>query len=1450
MTAFGGTGGTINITASNATAASPEGSPPPAQIDLDNTTVVASDDGTVTSNTPDSHSQVGGTINLKSMLPSGPGILVEDGSNLVALVNANSTGAGGTIKLLTSGATIEVDTSTLQASGTGSLVQLNNQTGTTGYSFNPGISLSGATISADTVKIQSNGGITFYTDYDSNQATSVTAASALTINSPQPIIGDGESITTLSVTNSSGLINPGGTINIDTVSPTFGGDIVVQDATLAADKITFNSRGPNGTIYINNSYYSDGPLPVFTATTSLSLSGAIIQLYTAPLDVTSATGTLTMDTVDPTQTGQISLDGGSSVTASSITLTSRGTASNVTITDNSLLTGTSLLSISGVNIMVNEDSTLTADNNVGQLTLDTVDTTQTGMITLDSATLSAASLNLAARGTGGTVNITDSSMLTGTNQLTVAGDTIQVTNSTLTTTGTGSVFTLGGAGGTGGGANIQMSGATLSAAGNLTLTGAPGSTGADIQVNGSTLSADGVGNVLTLTTASTTGAGILVNGNSTLSATNVNDGAGGTINLLTSGASIEVDNSSLTASGTGSLLQLNTQQPTSDGSATSINLDGATLSADTITLSTAGPNDQINIIGGSTLTAVSTLTITGVNISLGSVFSDGGPTNTLTADPAAGSITLDTVDTTQTGMITLDLATLSAAGIQLTARGTGGTVDIAENSTLTGTNQLSVEGATIEVTNSTLTTFGPSSVLTLGGAGGTGSGANIQLSDSTLSAAGNLTLTGAPGGTGADIQVSGSTLSASGGGNVLTLTTASTTGAGILINNSSTLSSTNTSSNYGGTINLLTSGASIEVDDSTLTASGTGSLLQLNTQVAPPGASGSTSINLTGATLSADTVNLLTAGPNDMVNLNGGNTLTAISTLTITANSINTGGFDTTDQLSASMTSGTINLNATNGTTGNIFLSGGSLSANTINLQAVGDDAQISIGNTPTITAGSNLTINGANIDLYGNGASSDNGQISASNSGGTISLTASATTTPATIQISDIPLTADKFIFTASGPGSFISLDDEPSGNLVAQSSVLLSAPTITITSSTLSADPTVGTLTIDTTDTTQNGQIIINDSNLSAATIDLTARGAAGTVSINSSTLSSGGTVSVTAQGANGTIMVGGTGGTGGVQAALTASSGDLTLQTPGANGSITINPYSTLAANSNTLNLLAPGTTGSITVGSASNTDATMLSGELLKMRAMGTSGAITIYADSTLSATSQLLLYADGSNGAITFAGSGTITLKTGTVSNILAAPTITINSGTTVNVTGNGTGNTTLTVYTTTGNYNTSGYSGNTGSATYGSFTGSEQPTGTPLPLSDAPTFTTTRRTVPLGSNAAVPTTASPTLAANATKSGQGKLAATATRPAVLPLPRPSIPFSALNLKDLSYDPSLLQSGPKTVAAAAKPDKAGTRAPARDASAGREKVRDAAARPESASNKPAPALLASPLRPPH
>ena len=855
-------------------------------------------------------------------------------------------------------------------------------------------------------------------------------------------------------------------------------------------------------------------------------------------------------------------------------------------------------------------------------------------------------------GNGGKITISSAS--TDSSQPVIAIGTALIS----ATTGGNSMTAFGGTGGT---INITASGVPAASPGGtpsgqyqIALDNTAVVASDDNTVTANTPNSHSqVGGTINVTSASTTGLGILIQDNSNLVAlvNAASTGAGGKINVLSSGGEIDVYDSSLTASGTGSLVQLSTQQPTSDGTATSINLGGATLSADTVTLSTAGPDDEI------------------------------------------------TVSSSQ----------LSAASLTLAARGgSGSTVDVMASSMLSGVNSLTLQGANIQVNDSTLITSGNGSALSLGGAGATGSGANILVSSGILEAngtGGRLTLTGAPStaSDAADITVNGvSDLEANGAGNVLLLTTAGTTGTGIMISSGSMLSSTFTTNGTvtGGTIELTTAGATIDVDDSTLTASGTNSAISLTS---------------TGA------------GAN--IKVTGGSSLTLGST-----------GFP-----------------------------------GAISLTSTGSAANITVGGSTLMTAGSG----GGSINLMSTGTAS------------TLNVTGGST--------------------------------------VAGDASVSLAGTTIKVTGSTVSADSSSGTVTLDTTDATQDGVVNIAVPSASPSPVTVSA-----------------GTVNVTARGTNGAIMVGGVSSS--ELATLSASNGNLTLQTPGDNGSITISPDSTLTASS-TLNLLAPGTTGLITIGAAgtSSMDAPSLSADTLKIRAMGAGGGIFINANSTLSATTQLLLYADGSNGSITFQGGGTITLNTGSMAGILAAPTITIKTGTFVNVTNNS--NTPLQVYTNTANYS-SDDSGNNSQT--GVFEGSAQPSGHQQ-FNLAPAFPGgTGNAMKVATNAGVSTTAAGSVpmvnTPKGSKANTVAAAGTVIRPTLMRAAGPSIPFSALNPQDLSYDTRLVQGGPKTVAVANKRGKAGTRLPAGDVAAGRAKLRAATERTEAAPRKPDATALPSAFRP--
>ena len=212
--------------------------------------------------------------------------------------------------------------------------------------------------------------------------------------------------------------------------------------------------------------------------------------------------------------------------------------------------------------------------------------------------------------------------------------------------------------------------------------------------------------------------------------------------------------------------------------------------------------------------------------------------------------------------------------------------------------------------------------------------------------------------------------------------------------------------------------------------------------------------------------------------------------------------------------------------------------------------------------------------------------------------------------------------------------------------------------------------------------------------------------------------------------------------VRASGTNSS--VTLDTGATGGTINVNNATVSTADFT--GALNTGGTVSLTAGNSIGIgNASTLSADLLKIRALGTNGTVVISGGSILSAATQLKLYADGSNGAITFQG-GNITLNTGTLAGILASPRITIVTGTTVTVNGSQT----LLVYTNAANYSRT--NGGNGTQT-GSFAGPRAPTAV-QPFDSAPAFSAVAAP-PVASAAKV--AAGPTLA--------GVTAATGNTPA-------------------------------------------------------------------------------------
>src|SRR5262249_12532543 len=162
---------------------------------------------------------------------------------------------------------------------------------------------------------------------------------------------------------------------------------------------------------------------------------------------------------------------------------------------------------------------------------------------------------------------------------------------------------------------------------------------------------------------------------------------------------------------------------------------------------------------------------------------------------------------------------------------------------------------------------------------------------------------------------------------------------------------------------------------------------------------------------------------------------------------------------------------------------------------------------------------------------------------------------------------------------------------------------------------------------------------------------------------------------------------------------NSGEVVILATGSRGSVDVDGQ--VQAEQGTVDIRETGDNGIVNINGA------MLHGDIVKIGALGANGVLNI-GGGTLSANSVLELYAPSSNGMIRFVANCTIG---GSTANIIAAGTVAILNGVTVDVTGKP-----VDVITTPANY--TGVGGN--GSTTGTFTGLGATN--PQPLANAPPF--------------------------------------------------------------------------------------------------------------------------------
>ena len=585
--------------------------------------------------------------------------------------------------------------------------------------------------------------------------------------------------------------------------------------------------------------------------------------------------------------------------------------------------------------------------------------------------------------------------------LTTAGHFLAIGKATLTSTGTGALFTLDPSSITATKSLFDFDGATVTLAGPL-LTDVDGTITTDqafFEMTDSTLKSTGADPLVKLTgTKVTAGSGLTMTGSKItlagplLSATNLNaDGTG-------TGAVFQLDNSSITSTGTDPLISFTSPSGTVDqllklSNSSSITLSGPLLkvASTTGTSSNASSTPAISVLSGSTITSTTSSAL----VSLTS------------ARVNAGLLGVNTSSTTSGASVSLAGPLLSATnstinGIQLIGVFGGGTLKSTSSSALVTLDNtkvnLSTSGttagdffamsglngstfATTTLAGALLNAINGSELNTTGGLLHVGSGAQLSASNGST----------------AFVSLSGGTHSiASSSGNALfTLSGRST----------ATTSETVSTSGLNTTTSTLTLGA-----DQPLKATGTGAFLEIT------GASVKTSngLNLDKALLEASgpLLNLKSSGSltttADGISLISNAKLSATgplvkldaATLTIAGHAVRAlGGSFVSINGDLFSLSNTSKLTITNG--GALFISGSSvvkISGGLVNFSGTGNQVNITNSFSPTSGCSTQCGSFSDTITLQ-NGASFGNVSISSdaikNSSGNTFSVTGAAPRDP-----------------------------------------------------------------------------------------------------------------------------------------------------------------------------------------------------------------------------------------------------------------------------------------------------------------------------------------------------------------------------------------------------------------------------------------------------------------------
>ncbi|MGD1032490.1 MAG: hypothetical protein ABSA05_15275, partial [Opitutaceae bacterium] len=802
-------------------------------------------------------------------------------------------------------------------------------------------------------------------------------------------------------------------------------------------------------------------------------------------------------------------------------------------------------------------------------------------------------------------------------------------------------------------AQTNLSGTDSDSSGNVTLSGTYRLTGDTTLSGANAFIMSGVpsvpsgvvfgtdGNGRTLFNQTTVEGSGLVGGNPAGVSQNLTINNSGTFNANSSGNTLELAGSGGTLTNTGFL------EATSGGilllapSGGAINNAGGTLSASgsgsTVQLNATLQGGTLSTSSGGVIQTQGTATLDGstgagaITITDGSAYTAGGTSSTTTTTNLAGTLNLGTVTggaLSAGGFLRLvnneTLAgpgSVTLAGGQIGTDGNGRTLTVGSSNTIQGygfigSNASATGGnpslsANLQLTNSgTINANVNGNSLTLGGSGGTmtnsglfeatNGGILIVAPTGGVVSDGSGTITAAGSGSTVEINstIQGGTLTTSGGGLMETVTSATldgsngTNGAVTISNGSTYTSVTNTTTNVLGTLNLGTSGSG-----GTLSVNG---LLRMtgNETLAGPGV-----VTLSNGQIGTD-----------------GNGRTLFNESTIQGQGVigsNASGvsqnmaLDNTGTVDANVTSGMITLSSTGGTTtnsgtfeatnGGILLlepSNGPINNNGGNISAVGS------GSTVQITA----SVQGGTLNTSGGGLMETTGTatLDGSTSNGTVTISNGSTYTAPTSTTTNVLGTLN---LGTSGSGGTLSVNG-----------------LLRMTGNETLAGPGVVTMTNGQIGTDGNGRTLNNQSIIQGTgVIGSNASGVSQNMVLNNS-----GTVDANVT--SGTITLSSTGGTTTNSGTFEATNGGALVLAP-TNGPINNNG-------------------GAITANG---------SGSTVQIESSIQGGTLNTQSGGVVESVGVNLATLDGStaNGADTISDGSTYTAATGTQTNVLG----TLNLGT-------------------------------------------------------------------------------------------------------------------------------------------------------------------------------------------